>query len=191
MADIGDRPGEHRRPAAQRARRTKARRVELAVELGEFLPVPSSGECRQAAGFARLPAAEPSPGIARPRAVIDRPGRRLAEFTVIDDIDADLGLMAAHRLDGGGQPFSVSPRVIGLAGKLGAVDLDQRVGPRQAPDMRRKDPCLASLHDLHPPSASLINRKIQANTGFAPVFGPAHRSQPIVFSSQLPANSLN
>src|SRR5208282_4925265 len=167
LAAIGDRAGEHRRPAAERTRGAKARRIELAIKLGELQPVASPRECWEAARFARLPPTEASPGIARPGAVIDRPRRRLAVLAVIDDVDADLRLPAADLLDGGGQPRRVSARVVGLAGKLGAVDFDQRVGPRQAPDMRGKNPSVASLHGLRPP-------------GMAPPAGGVYRTRGIM-----------
>src|SRR6516162_9066947 len=149
-ADIGDRAGEHRRPAAERARRAKARCIELAVELAEFQPIPPPGERRQTAWLARLPAAQPPPGIARPGAVIDPPRGCLAVFAVVDDIDADLGLLMANLLHRGCQRRRMGRRVVGLAGKLGAVELDQGVGPRQAPDMRGEYPSVAWFHDSAP-----------------------------------------
>jgi hypothetical protein len=60
LADIGDRAREHRRPAAKRTRGAKARRVQLAVELGKFEPIPSPGECGETARVAGLPATEAS-----------------------------------------------------------------------------------------------------------------------------------
>src|SRR4029077_9494021 len=70
LANIRNRTGKDRRPAAERARRAKARRVELAIELGKFQPIPPPGKRRQASRLAGFPAAKAPPGIARPGAVI-------------------------------------------------------------------------------------------------------------------------
>ena len=134
--------------------------VELTIELGEFQPIAPPGECRETARLARLPPAEPPPGIARPRAVIDRPRCRLAEFAVIDDIDADFGLLAADFLDRRGQRCRVGTQIIGLAGKLGAVEFDQYVGARQAADMRGEYPSIAAFHGG--PNLQLTGRERRA-----------------------------
>ena len=124
--------------------------VELGVELGKFLAVAPAGERRQTARLSRLPAAEARPGIARPRAVIDGAKTRLAELAIVDHIDAEFRLLAADLLDRGRQPFGVKLLVIGLAGKFGAVDFEQRLRPRQAPGMRCQNASVASLHGIRP-----------------------------------------
>src|SRR4029077_1503711 len=118
----------------------KARRVELAIELGKFQPIPPPGKRRQASRLAGVPAAKAPPGIARPGAVIDRPRGRLAELAVIDYVDADFGLLAAYLLDGGGQRCRKDARIVGLSGKLGSIEVNQPIGPRQATNMRGEYP---------------------------------------------------
>ena len=93
LPDIAQRAGDDGRPPAHRARREELRRVELTIKILEDLPVAPARKRGQRLRRSRLPAAEPSPGIALPRAVIDRAARRLAELAVVDDIDADFGLV--------------------------------------------------------------------------------------------------
>src|SRR5258706_10270052 len=130
MADITDRADEDRRPATHRTGGDEAGRIELAVEFVKYGPVPPTGERRQAARLSGLPAAEASPGVARPRSVVDGTTRGLAELAVIDDVDADLCLFSADLLHCSRQPRNVSLLVIRLSGELGAVDFDERLRAR-------------------------------------------------------------
>src|SRR5262249_28169151 len=70
----------------------------------------------------------------------------LAEFAIVDDVDAEVDLLAhdlGHRL---AQPRGVGLRVDGLALFLGPHHGEQIGGPRQASDVGGENPVDAALH---------------------------------------------
>ena len=128
------------------------------IEILEFLALAPARERRRRPRLARLPAAEPRPGIALPRAVIDRAGRRLAELAVIDDVDADRRLARRDLAHGIGKPRGIFLGVEIRARDLGAVDLDQPLGPRQAAGVRGENSVGAALHGFLPRRLNRMGR---------------------------------
>src|SRR5262249_4687742 len=129
------------------------------------------------------------PGLARPRPralprhfLVDletaetfvdiRDEARLAEFAVVDDVDAEIDLLAADLGDRGAQPRGMRLLVDRLALFLSLYDIEQIGGPRQAADVSGENSLGASLHAPSPflvdadPSASLpgnARRKTRVN----------------------------
>jgi hypothetical protein len=66
-----------------------------------------------------------------------RPGDRLAEFAVTDDVDAGLGLLAHDLGDAIGQAALIGRLVIGGVLAPGVEEGHQIGRPNQAADMRR------------------------------------------------------
>ena len=135
--------------------------MRIGVRAGETLPVAPVGEARQpdlaAVGATRRQlvelgaedeAAEPLERVAPPRAVVDALAHGLAILAVAGDVDAGLLLPPHHLLDRRAQ----APLVKGLVGRLtrpaGAVQLDQVVGPWQAPRVTGQHAPLAPTHQL-------------------------------------------
>src|ERR1700731_1495070 len=89
--------------------------------------------------------------IIPPRAVMHAVGHRLAELTVIRDVDAEFVLMPhdiGHRRF---QRLLKRHLVSRLTCLACAVRLNQRIGPRQTADMARQDVILATPHSYRPP----------------------------------------
>src|SRR5436190_22279370 len=147
MPGIGQRRDADR--SSQRPRPHRDARLRIGVRGGEELPVAPvvlasqydlvrARALRGAAvwpGCAELDAAPALKGVIPPRAIMNALGHRLAELTVIRDVDIKLALMPHDIGDRRAQRLLKSGLLRRLPGLPGAVCLDQRVGPRQAANM--------------------------------------------------------
>src|SRR5207248_10525024 len=73
---------------------------------------------------------------------------RPPRFAVGDEVDARLGLLACDFGHGVADRLGVGVAVVILSAFLRAKEGNERVGPRQAADVRRQDPFGASLHTV-------------------------------------------
>src|SRR5262249_62048484 len=74
---------------------------------------------------------------------------RLAEFTIIDDVQPDISLLAHHLGDGAAQPAGIGGIIATIAARPGAHHFDHVVGPRQAAGMGRENP-VGAVHTSLP-----------------------------------------
>ena len=115
-------------------------RVELGVELGEFLAVDAALE-RVGARLERPPLE-----AAQAFEHVLRPADRLAELAVADDVDAGVGLLAHDGGDRLGEAAVIGRLVEAVALLPGAQELLQLGRPDQAADMGGEDAIGAALH---------------------------------------------
>ena len=139
LFQIGDIGGDRRmsgifdRRSADRASRAPRRRApdqdagrfRVLIKLAELLPVAAIAEGRQrnvgnarlsllgfGNGIGRRKPAHAGKGVVPPHPIVVLRRHRLAEFAVIDDVDADLALLAHDVGDGGGKALCIS-RIVG------------------------------------------------------------------------------
>ena len=115
-----------------------------------------------------------------PVADVPRPGERLAELAIADDVDADLRLLGDDLGDGRAQARLERLLVVGLAVLLRAQERLQLAGAGQAADVRAPDPILV-VHLLGP-FVFQAGRGTQSRRGRGP---SRHR----VFRAAEPFNS--
>ncbi len=162
LAGVGQRSAADREQAGRRADRGARRRV--AVGLGEAHPVPPVAERRQRdlprlgraaaavgqRGLHQFEAAQPMEGVRPPGAVVHLLAHGLAVFAVVRHVDAGVPLPPHQAGHCRPQPARERRLVHRSAGQPGPVELDQVVGPRQAPRVRGQDPVIASSHRRSP-----------------------------------------
>ena len=74
---------------------------------------------------------------------------RLAEFTVVDNVDPDIGLLAHHLGHRLAQPGGVGGIIATIATRAGSDHLDHIVGPRQTAGVSRENP-IGAVHSSLP-----------------------------------------
>ena len=143
LADIFDRPGADQRLRPrdalgdQRARARRMHDLQVLVGAGELDGVPRRGaEADRAVDL--FEAVEPRPRIGHPV--------ELAVLAVADHVEAGVGLLADHLVDGALHPRRECGLVVGLAQLLGVQHRDQIGRPRQAAGVGGEDAARAALH---------------------------------------------
>ena len=89
--------------------------------------------------------------VAGPRSIIDWRAGGVAEFAVVDDLNAGVDLIAYDCCDGFAQRPGEVRVAVRFASESCPIELNQRSRPRQAADMRGEHPVFASFHRTAPP----------------------------------------
>jgi hypothetical protein len=149
LAGIGDRTDAHRFNCCCHA----LTRIELGVELGELFAVDAP---RERVGPGRDRSAFKT---AQSFQHVLRPGNRLSEFAIADDVNTDLSLLVHHLGNRTGQTFAICGNVVRLARLLGTQKVLQRLRADQAAYMRGKNSIGTVLHR----SLVAVQRKLIQN----------------------------